>query len=325
LLRLRTIAIIGAGLALVVVLLAGAAAAGLAGIIVDVDQVGPSPQALADIPANYLQLFVTASATCPGLSWTIPAAIGKVESDFGRSTLPGVTSGTNSAGAAGPMQMGITGAAGPTFYAYDHPVPADPTPTPPGGVTPPSPYDPTDAIYAAVRDLCTNGAGNPATLDQAILAYNRSESYVTQVLALALTYQSAPTTNSSAAAAAVAYAQSQLGVPYQWGGETPGVAFDCSGLVQAAYAAAGITLPRVAQDQYNAGPPVPPGEALQPGDLVFFGTSPADITHVGIVLGNGEMIDAPHTGAVVRVEPYNWSDYIGATRPAATQPPNTPT
>ena len=77
------------------------------------------------------------------------------------------------------------------------------------------------------------------------------------------------------------------------GRRTPGVAFDCSGLVQAAYAAAGITLPRVAQDQYNAGRPVPAGEPLQPGDLVFFGTSPTDITHVGIVLGNGEMIDAP--------------------------------
>jgi cell wall-associated NlpC family hydrolase len=57
--------------------------------------------------------------------------------------------------------------------------------------------------------------------------------------------------------------------------------------------------------------------ALQPGDLVFFGSSPTDITHVGIFLGNGEMVDAPHTRAVVRVEPYNWSDYIGATRPGA--------
>jgi cell wall-associated NlpC family hydrolase len=57
--------------------------------------------------------------------------------------------------------------------------------------------------------------------------------------------------------------------------------------------------------------------ALQPGDLVFFGASASDVTHVGIFLGNGEMVDAPHTGAVVRVEPYNWPDYIGATRPAA--------
>ena len=118
-----------------------------------------------------------------------------------------------------------------------------------------------------------------------------------------------------AAAVAVAYAQAQLGTPYQWGGDGPG-GFDCSGLTQAAYQAAGIQLPRTAQQQYNAGPPVPAGQPLQPGDLVFFGNDPGHVDHVGIVADKTEMIDAPHTGAVVRVEPYGWNNYVGATRPA---------
>jgi len=86
------------------------------------------------------------------------------------------------------------------------------------------------------------------------------------VLTLAATYATAQTVKevpaTGAAAVAIAYARSQLDVPYVWGGQSPGVAWGCSGLVQAAYAAAGIHLPRVAQDQYNAGP-------HHPGDLIF--------------------------------------------------------
>jgi len=127
----------------VLVVLAVAVIAGaLAGAAAD----APSPHALGDIPPDYLELFVAASATCPGLSWTIPAAIAKVESDFGRSGLPGVHSATNEAAAAGPMQMGIGGRAGDTFSAYNRPVAADTAPTPARGETPPSPYNPTDAL-----------------------------------------------------------------------------------------------------------------------------------------------------------------------------------
>jgi cell wall-associated NlpC family hydrolase len=273
--------------------------------------------AAADIPADYLVIIRQATATCPGLSWTIPAAIAKVESDFGRSPLPGVAAGTNPAGAAGPMQLGVGGAAGNTFAAYDHPVPADAAPTPPGGSTPPSPYNPVDAIYAAVRYLCTNGAGTAATLPAALYAYNHSDAYVAQVLDLAATYAAGPSAASSVAATvAVRYALDQLGTPYLWGGEGPG-GFDCSGLTQAAYHAAGITLPRVAQDQYDHGPHLPAGAALEPGDLVFFGTGPEAVDHVGLYLGDNRMVDAPHTGAVVRIEPYRWASYVGATRPAA--------
>lgn len=126
----------------------------------------------------------------------------------------------------------------------------------------------------------------------------------------------------TAAGTAVAFANKELGIPYVYGAESPGVAFDCSGLTQAAYASAGIRIPRVAQDQYNAGPQV--GGARKPGDLVFFGSGPSGVSHVGIYIGGGQMIDAPHTGASVRVEPIpatiggSWGAdvYVGATRPA---------
>ena len=130
----------------------------------------------------------------------------------------------------------------------------------------------------------------------------------------------------AAAAQAVAFARAQIGLPYQWAGDGLGggdFGFDCSGLTRAAYAAAGVAIPRTAQTQYDAGPPLPAGRPLLPGDLLFYGSSPADVTHVGLYLGGNQMIDAPHAGAVVRVEDHRWSDYLGATRPAS--PPSMPT
>jgi cell wall-associated NlpC family hydrolase len=120
----------------------------------------------------------------------------------------------------------------------------------------------------------------------------------------------------------VNWAQEQLGTPYLWGGE--GTAeddgrFDCSGLTQAAYREAGIELSRVAADQWNDGPH-PERDELLPGDLVFFAWDLEDartIHHVGIYVGGGHMINAPYTGAVIRFDPIDSADYIGATRPTA--------
>jgi cell wall-associated NlpC family hydrolase len=125
---------------------------------------------------------------------------------------------------------------------------------------------------------------------------------------------SLPTPGNLGSGSAVTFARSALGTPYAWGGES-GAGYDCSGLTQAAYANAGVNLPRVAQDQYNATMKVPQGQQLQAGDLVFFGQNTSNISHVGIYIGNGKMIDAPNPGSVVRTENYNWADYVGATRP----------
>ncbi|MCX3285506.1 NlpC/P60 family protein [Streptomyces sp. NEAU-H22] len=96
---------------------------------------------------------------------------------------------------------------------------------------------------------------------------------------------------------ALAFARAQIGKPYVWGAVGPG-SYDCSGLTQAAWKAAGVTLPRTTYDQVNAGTTVPLSQA-QPGDLVFFYD---DVTHVGIYIGNGRMIHAPKPGTYVREE-----------------------
>lgn len=108
--------------------------------------------------------------------------------------------------------------------------------------------------------------------------------------------------------AVIAYASNYLGVPYVYGGTTPS-GFDCSGFVQYVFAHFGVSLPRVSEDQQNVGTLVSRGN-LQPGDLVFFG-SPAH--HVGIYVGGGNMINAPHTGDVVKVQPLN-SDFTYGRR-----------
>ncbi|MEU0385916.1 C40 family peptidase [Streptomyces chartreusis] len=96
---------------------------------------------------------------------------------------------------------------------------------------------------------------------------------------------------------ALAFARAQIGKPYVWGAIGPG-SYDCSGLTQAAWKAAGVTLPRTTYDQVNAGTTVSLADA-QPGDLVFFYD---DVTHVGLYIGNGMMIHAPKPGTYVREE-----------------------
>ncbi|MGC3000412.1 NlpC/P60 family protein [Streptomyces sp. G35A] len=111
------------------------------------------------------------------------------------------------------------------------------------------------------------------------------------------------------AAQAVSYAYRKLGSPYVWGASGPD-AFDCSGLVQAAYRSAGVSLPRTSYAQIDAGRRVPRSELL-PGDLVFFYSG---ISHVGIYVGDGRMIHAPNPSAPVRLAPVDEMPFAGATR-----------
>jgi hypothetical protein len=145
------------------------------GLLDPLPQPGASRAADADIPGRYLGLYRHAARHhCPGLSWTLLAAVGKVESDHGRARLPGVRSGWNRAGAAGPMQFGIgVGRAGNAWARYGTGRRADV-------------YRPEAAIPAAARYLCDAGA--PRRVDGALYAYNPSSAYVARVKRWAARY-----------------------------------------------------------------------------------------------------------------------------------------
>jgi cell wall-associated NlpC family hydrolase len=111
--------------------------------------------------------------------------------------------------------------------------------------------------------------------------------------------------------AIVTYAASFRGVNYLWGGTTPS-GFDCSGFVQYVYAHFGVSIPRTSQEQFKFGASVAQAN-LQPGDLVFFHDDGSGPQHVGMYIGGGLMINAPHTGDVVKIAPLE-SGYAGARR-----------
>jgi peptidoglycan DL-endopeptidase CwlO len=268
-------------------------------------QPGLTADARTGIPTDYLRLYQAAGRQY-GLPWTLLAAIGKTESDHGRDPSAGVHAGANSAGAAGPMQIGIGGAAGNNWGG----TPRHPAGQATGGVGVDGNgdgwadvHDPADAIPGAARFLLAHGA--PGNLPHAVFAYNPDPAYVRRVTAQATRYGTGttpPGTNTDpdpvtcrgdvdaftnipggAAATVLAYARAQIGKPYVYGAEGPD-SFDCSGLTMMAYRAAHITIPRLSDGQYWHGPRIRP-RTEQPGDLVFFDYKPGHTGpgHVGIV------------------------------------------
>jgi cell wall-associated NlpC family hydrolase len=310
------IAAVAAALLLLLVAVIAGAAGGITGQEAAACTAQPAAsRAAASIPANYLADFRKAG-TQYGIPWTVLAAIGKVESG------DGANDGPSSAGALGPMQFEPS-----TWALYGD-----------GGDI----MNPHDAIPAAARLLAASGA--PGNLQQAIFAYNHSGSYVQLVLSWAARYSAGGAQAISAAGSAacqqdalgplpagtagkiLAYAEAQLGKPYVYGAAGPD-AFDCSGLAMMAYRAAGITIPRTSQAQWDWGRQIPASQ-VQPGDLVFFAGAdgtPAAPGHVGIVLDPAArtMINAYATGYPVEADTYGLPGSKGGLSPVTgfTRPP----
>ncbi|MEU8196989.1 bifunctional lytic transglycosylase/C40 family peptidase [Microbispora amethystogenes] len=291
-----------------------------------------SKTARSDIPEDYLELYKKFGKQI-GVQWNVLAAIGKRETNHGRSSLPGVRSGTNYAGAAGPMQFLISTWGGqakmkiePGINGYASDGDGDGF----GDV-----YNPADAILGAAKMLKRNGA--PDDLRKAVFVYNRATWYVDQVLEIAKRYaatgeigvpaEADPACDSGFVDSApddvvrqiLQYALAQRGKPYRWGGTGPD-AFDCSGIIYMAYRNAGLSIPRTTFGQWPFGERIEQGEE-QPGDLVFFnagpGTSKDNPGHVGMVVSPGTMIEARCTlCGPIKVTTYrDRPNIVGFTRP----------
>ena len=307
-------------------------------------------QAGKAIPSNYLFWYKKVGKQY-NVPWVILAGIGTEESENGEAALPGVISGQNGFGAAGPMQIGIEGAStntwgGPAVHSASQQFGGVATDENGDGVA--SVYEAPDAIAGAAKYLVAHGVQTDPSA--AIFAYNHADWYVQDVLDFASSYSSggfavttaqqsggSSTCNgnivlasnnipNSTVATAIDYAEQQIGKPYVWGATGPD-SFDCSGLMMMAYRVAGVDIARTSQQQWATEKRVP-ASRVQPGDLVFFAGSdgtPSAPGHVGIVIGQGKMIEAYANGFPVRVSTYGKPDsppgeqhVVGFTNPWAS-------
>jgi cell wall-associated NlpC family hydrolase len=287
------------------------------------DGASPTTAATTEIPAALLPVYESAALTCPRLQWPILAAIGYIESRHadghadpatgdvvpaivgpaldgsnGTARIPDQSSADGWTHALGPMQFLST-----TWEAWAVLAPE----RPPNAL--PDPQNAWDAIFSAARYLCA-GQSQLDDVHAAVLRYNYSESYWEEVWSKAIEYGlgspgTGITTVAGSGEAVVAVALGQLGVSYVWGGASPAVGFDCSGLVQWAYAQVGVTIGRTTFDQLHDGTSVSVGD-LRSGDLVFSqgieSGRPVDLGHVAFYAGGGYVVVAPHTGAVVSLQ-----------------------
>ncbi|KFU78544.1 Cell wall-associated hydrolase, NlpC family [Amycolatopsis lurida] len=287
-----------------------------------------------DIPlramTGYAKTTVALSKETPGcrLSWVTLAALGKIASDHGRAAGSGLNADgvltkplgavevrdfynkvVSSANASGPLQL--TPSVWNQFQASAT-----------GGK--PDPQNIDDATLTAGRALCAGGRdlGQGQTWWNAVSTLQPAPLLMHRTLATVNVYGTvgqSPQPPNAAALSAVNFAIDKIGLPYVWGGNGTGggdPGFDCSGLTTAAYASAGVKLMRTAHTQYHS---VNKVADPQLGDLIFYGEPNTKIHHVGLYIGNQQMIDAPQTGQAVQVHTYRkqGDDYAGAGRPTA--------
>lgn len=210
------------------------------------------------------------------------------------------------------------------------PAPAGPAPA----TTPPDPSDVVVKPYVPVNSNPTPAAVTPTKTTARRTAVHTKRTHVpvrTLDRPLAVPYHAIvfdpqqwlnDNPGTPTGQAAVAIAMNYLGVPYRWGGAVPATGFDCSGLVRFVYAQLGVNLIHYAASQFAAFPKLSPAQ-LEPGDLVFFEPKLDGPGHVGLYIGHDQMIEAPHTGAVVRIASVSGAaaqlGFLGAVRPYGSQ------
>jgi peptidoglycan DL-endopeptidase CwlO len=162
--------------------------------------------------------------------------------------------------------------------------------------------DGLSAVQSRISEIQTRFLITPTATPSA--AWSTAASAAGLTPATATTAAPSTSAASGSGSAVVQAAQAYLGVPYAWGGTDPSTGLDCSGLVQQVYSDLGIDLPRTSSQQATSGRAVASLDEARPGDLVFFDHSPSrpGIDHVGIYIGNGQMIAAPQEGEVVQVQ-----------------------
>jgi cell wall-associated NlpC family hydrolase len=169
-------------------------------------------------------------------------------------------------------------------------------------------------------DLASGHAPDPNAILGLAMARQQMQQPSAPAQALAVGNSSTPLVTGTVgdkAIHAVSTAKKYLGSWYKWGGSTPQSGFDCSGLVQYAWKQSGVSIPRTTYDQWKVGKAVAPNQ-IHPGDAIFFKGSDSRgglPGHVGMALGGGKMVVAPHTGAKVQVQNINAvPGYMGARR-----------
>ncbi len=182
---------------------------------------------------------------------------------------------------------------------------ASPRKSPPADPAPAADQSPADPGPAADQSPTSDPGADPAPADPAPVAAPEPAPQPDPQPAREIP---AP---SPGASGAVAAAMSQLGVPYQYATSNPNVSFDCSGLTAWAWGQAGVDLPHYSRAQFATLPHVSQGD-IEPGDLIF---SYNPISHVGMYIGNGQMVHAPHSGDVVKVSAVRWQNVTGIGRP----------
>jgi cell wall-associated NlpC family hydrolase len=285
-----------------------------------------------DIPERAMIAYAKATNQLtknqPGchLSWVTLAAVGKTTTDHGRAA--GATFGTDGAASKAIGEVELRDFSGNNVSTLNAGGPMQLSSAlwtkwqQSASGAKPNPQNIDDAALTTGRALCADGRdlSNGDAWWTAVSTLQPAPLYLHRTLATLNVYGTAgnaKTPPKPAVLAAVNFAISKIGLPYVWGGNGTGgndPGFDCSGLTTAAYASAGITLSRTADSQFRSVPHVTE-PAL--GDLIFYGVPATKIHHVGLYIGNQQMIDAPTEGQAVQVHTYRkpGDDFAGAGDP----------